>query len=108
MRKHGPNKIRDTVYRYGAPPAICALDSLLEQEWQKENEQKRWRIYVADASCRLVHLWSKNSKMPYYSSLIEPNKPKKDGRAGKEIVDSIVRRRRKKRIKEVKAKNETV
>jgi hypothetical protein len=104
VRKYGPNKIRAAIYRHGAPPAICALESLLEQE----QEHDRWRVYVADASCRMIHVWSKGSKLPYYSSLMDTKKPRRDERSGEEIVSSIVKRRRKKRRKEVGAKNETV
>lgn len=103
VRKYGPNKIKAAVYRYGAPPTIEALAALLDEDMHHEV----WQTYVADASCKLVHLWSKNCKLPYYSSLTKEKRSVTDKRTGQEIVDSIVKRRRNKRRKEAE-KNETV
>lgn len=99
IRKHGPNKVVSAVYRYGAPPTLKALMAAIETE----EEQSLWQTYTANALCRMVHAWSKNSKLPYYSDLIKPKDSRTDSRSGAEIKADIVKsRRRKQKSMEVK------
>lgn len=99
IRKVGPNKVVSAVYRYGAPPTLGALVAAIETE----EEQSLWQTYTANALCRMVHAWSKNSKLPYYSDLIKPKGSRTDSRSGAEIKADIVKsRRRKQKNREVK------
>lgn len=69
---------------------MSALAALLNEQ----AEQEYWQTYVADATCRLVHLWSKNCRVPYYSTLTGRRQEQKDSRTGQEIVDDIIKRLR--------------
>lgn len=60
-----------------------------------DEERHAWQVYVADAVCRIVHELNKKSNAPYYSDMISRRKTV-DSRSGQEIVDSIVKRMRKK------------
>ena len=55
----------------------------------------------------MVKLWAKKSKLSFYSELIRKPQKKEDSRSGKEIVDDLVLRRRRKRRVEV-SNTETV
>ena len=103
VARHGASKILAATYRYGAPPTISALAALLDED----AKQQAWQIYVADASCYMVKLWAKKSKLPFYSELIRKPQKKEDSRSGQEIVDDLVLRRRRKRRVEV-SNTETV
>lgn len=106
VKRYGPSKVRSTVYRYGAPPCMAAIASLLEED----QKQEMWQTYVADMSCRMVHAWSKKCKIPYYSEIVGKAKPaRKDSRTGQEIVDNIIKKRRmKQRRREVARNNEAI
>ena len=100
--KHGPNKVKATVYRYGSPPTISALAALMDDE----AERAFWRTYMADTNCRVIHMFSKDSKLPYFSNLVNKRTAREDNRTGREILE-YVKNEVKKRRKEG-AKNETV
>jgi hypothetical protein len=55
----------------------------------------------------MVHLWSKNSKLKYYSKLVQRDTNVRDDRSGREILESV-----KKKLRERKERrgniNETV
>lgn len=73
----------------------------------EDERQQNWQTYVADVGCYLVRLWSKNSKLPFYSDLTKGESKKADSRSGQEIVDDLLMRRRRRRRVEVK-NSETV
>lgn len=61
---------------------------------------------MADTQCHMIHMLSKRSKLPYYSSLVKKQSCRTDSRTGREILE-YVKNEVKKRRKEG-AKNETV
>lgn len=81
-----------TMYRWGAPPSVDALEALMIVE----AEQADWRTYMADMVCKIATKVSRG-QLPYYSQLAKRGAPKTDSRTGQEIVDSIIARRRNKR-----------
>ncbi len=83
---------------------MTALSSLMDENY----EQDVWREYVANGICKIVHIWAKNSNMPYYDAL-KRNAGRTDSRSGQEIVNSIVeKRRRKKAVREARKRNEPI
>lgn len=74
-----------------------ALAAIVEED----ERQQGWQTYVADVGCMLVKLWSKKSKLPFYSETVKPKTAKTDSRSKQEIVDDMVSRRRKRRRMEV-------
>ena len=83
---------------------MSALSAILSEGY----EHDIWREYVANGLCKLVHIWSKNSDMPYYDA-INRGKGRTDSRSGQEIVDGIVKeRRRKKAVREALNRNESI
>lgn len=81
------------VYRYGAPRTVQSLAAILEEDQQ----QARWQVYIADTACMLVKCWHNKSKMPYYSELIKKEHQQKDTRTGREILESIILNRKRKK-----------
>ena len=95
VRKYRPNKILAALYRYGAPPTVEALAALLEDDL----EQKNWQMYVADMSCAMVKRLSKKASFPFYSDLVKRSNNITDSRSGQEIVNDLIARRRKKKLR---------
>lgn len=104
MRRHGANKILAAVYRNGPPPSIGALAALLDED----DQQELWERYVADAACSIIKLWAKKSRIPYYSDIVRRRETPYDSRSGRELVDSVRKKWRKKRAAQEVTKNDAV
>lgn len=92
--RFGASKICGMIYMHGAPPTLRHLSGALGMIEQQE----MWQEYVADALCALHRAFRPKSTVRFYSDLM--GKGQKDSRTGQEIVNDIIKsRRRKKRRK---------
>lgn len=94
VRKFGANKIVAAVYRHGSPPSLYALAALLKED----HEQQKWQSYMADICCAIAKRLSPKSPFPFWSDL-EKKKSAKDSRSGREIVDDLIAKRRRKKLR---------
>lgn len=103
IRGHGEGPVLAALYKYGTPPTMDMLSSLLETQ----ANQQHWRTYMADMLCLSVRaLFGKNgSTIPLYSEIIRRDSAK-DSRSGKEILDHVKESLRKRIEKRKEHKTE--
>lgn len=97
IRCHGADAVLAALYKYGTPPTMAMLSGLLETQ----AEQREWQTYMGDMTGSLVRaLYGKNaSRIPLYSDIMKKKNTVTDTRSGKEIVEDLAAKLRKRKEK---------
>lgn len=93
IRKYGADRVIAALHRYGTPPTMSALSSLLAVQ----EEQREWEIYMADMTAAIVRalVGKPAEKLPFYSDMVK--KTYTDSRSGKQIVEDIIAKLKKRK-----------
>lgn len=100
--RFGASKICGMIYMHGAPPTVRHLAGALSML----QRQEKWQEYVADSLCAIFKALKPKAKIPYYSDFVQ-NK-KEDSRSGQEIVNDIIKRRRRNQRRKEAYTSETI
>ena len=93
VRRFGASKIVAAVYRHGSPPSLYALWALMRED----QEQRKWQSYMADMACAIAKKLNPKAAIPFWSDM-QKKKAVNDSRSGKEIVDDLIAKRRRKKL----------